>query len=134
MLGHKLQHFSQHSLQCTSLCHNQYLVHGVLEEHGEVEVGGRMVWVGDRMIEVGDDGHKVWVGVHGKQQVLPRVHGSNFSQWEQEHGMLVVHRLEQVGSMWVLVVCMLELVVCMLELVVCMLELVADVHGQWIHD
>jgi len=99
-----------------------------------------MVWVGDMMVEVGDDGHKVWVGVHDKRRVLQQVHGSNFSQLGQEHGRLVVHRLGQVGNrrglivyMSELVVCMLELVVYMLELVVCMLELVVDVLELSIH-
>jgi len=70
------------------------------------------VVAGGRMVGVGGGEHRVWVGGHGKQRVLLQVRGNNFLLWELEleleHGMLAVCRMEQGGSRWELVVCMLE--------------------------
>ena len=78
---------------------------------------GRRVVVGGRMVGVGGGEHRVWVEGHGMQRVLLQVRGNNFLLWEleleleMEYGMLAVCRmehLEQGGSRWELVVCMLE--------------------------
>ena len=77
---------------------------------------GRRVVVGGRMVGVGGGEHRVWVEGHGRQRVLLQVRGNNFLLWELEleleleleHGMLTVCRMEQGGSRWELVVCMLE--------------------------
>jgi len=95
-----------------------------------------MVWVGDMMVEVDGDGHKVLAGKHDKQQALQPVHGRNFSQLGLEHGMLgqAVNRWEQAVNRQEQAWNKQEQAENRQVLVVCMLELVVDVLVLCCHD